>query len=128
LFGLENQQDGEMKKFPYDELQYLHQELSSLEKQLEIWGIDMTTFISDDKKWNVFLRTLNAIGEIMRELPAEIIEHFPEIPWQVINENLENQVSQDLVVEIEKIWDVLVDSIPSLLEAINEILVSGEIE
>ena len=74
------------------------------------------------------MRTLNAIGEIMRELPAEIIEHFPEIPWQVINENLENQVSQDLVVEIEKIWDVLVDSIPSLLEAINEILVNGEIE
>jgi uncharacterized protein with HEPN domain len=117
-----------MTRFPHDELKYLRQEILTLEKQFEIWGFDITTFISDDKKRNVVLRTMNAVGEVMRELPAEILERFPEIPWQAYTEDWENLASQDMVGKFEKIWSVLVDSIPSLLEAIDELLVSGEIE
>ncbi len=47
-------------------------------------GMDYHSFLHDDKTQSAVIRKLEIIGEAVKQLPAELLENHPHIPWKQI--------------------------------------------
>lgn len=87
-----------------------------------IYGLSFGEFKHDYKTVDAVIRNFEIIGEAARNLPVEIKEKYPEVPWSEMY-LLRNKVSHEYFgVDYEIIWDVASNYLPENLLQIEEIL------
>lgn len=87
-----------------------------------IYGLSIIEFKHDYKTVDAVIRNFEIIGEAARNLPVEIKEKYPEVPWSEMY-LLRNKVSHEYFgVDYEIIWDVASNYLPENLLQIEEIL------
>ena len=87
-----------------------------------ICGLSFIEFKHDYKTVDAVIRNFEIIGEAARNLPIEIKEKYPEIPWSEMY-LLRNKVSHEYFgIDYEIIWDVASNYLPENLLQIEEIL------
>ncbi len=47
-------------------------------------GVDFDGFLANDMRAYATIRALEIIGEAVKQLPTELREKYPEIPWRAI--------------------------------------------
>ena len=85
-------------------------------------GFDFAMFKSDYKTVDAVIRNFEVIGEAAKNLPIELKEKYPEIPWQEMY-YLRNKVSHEYFgVDYEIIWDVATNYLPDNKLQIDKII------
>lgn len=87
-----------------------------------IQGLTFTVFKHDYKTIDAVIRNFEVIGEASKNIPNEIKEKFPTIPWEEMY-LLRNKVTHEYFgVDYEIIWDVAANYLPGNKIQIDEIL------
>ena len=85
-------------------------------------GIDFEDFEDNIEKQYAVTRALEIIGEAARNIPAEIQERCPQLPWKEMI-GMRNIVSHEYFgIDNEVIWRTVKEDLPPLCETVTTIL------
>ncbi len=104
---------------------YLADILLAMDRIAEyIDGYDFISFKRDYKTVDAVIRNFEIIGEASKNLPIEIKEKYPDVPWQEMY-YLRNKVSHEYFgIDYEIIWDVAINYLPENRQQIEKIIES----
>ena len=97
--------------------------IESAEKILQYTkGISFEVFSKDNKTVDAVIRNFEIIGEASNLLPDEIKDKYSEIDWHRIR-GFRNRIVHDYFgVDLQIIWKIIFDQIPSLITEITKII------
>lgn len=85
-------------------------------------GLDRDAFVADGLTYDATLRNIQLIGEAATNIPAEVRDSFPEIPWRAIV-GVRNRLAHSyLHISDVVVWSIVQDAIPSMLPQLHAIL------
>ena len=75
-------------------------------------GYDFITFKQDYKTIDAVIRNFEIIGEAAKNIPPEIKEQYPNVPWNEMY-SLRNRISHVYFgIDYEIIWDIITNYLP----------------
>ena len=87
-----------------------------------IEGLSFDRFKKDYKTVDAVIRNFEIIGEAAKNIPVEIKDKYPEVPWAEMY-LLRNKVSHEYFgIDYEIIWDVALNYLPENQKQIEGIL------
>jgi uncharacterized protein with HEPN domain len=90
-----------------------------------IEGLTFTDFKKDYKTVDAVIRNFEVIGEAAKNIPIEIKDKYPDIPWNEMY-LLRNKVTHEYFgVDYEIIWDIATNYLPDNKKQIERILKNG---
>ncbi|OYT59517.1 hypothetical protein B6U81_05955 [Thermoplasmatales archaeon ex4484_30] len=97
--------------------------LDAIEKIEEfVAGMNYVEFIKDDKTTSAVVRKLEVIGEAAKNIPQDVREKYPEVPWKEMAKIRDRLIHGYFVVDHEIIWNVIKGELPLLKPKIKDIL------
>ena len=84
--------------------------------------IDHDEFIEDRKTQSAVIHQLLIIGEAVKRLSDDFRTDHPEVPWSLIARTRDILVHHYEGIDIEQVWRIAVNDLPSLLESIANLL------
>ncbi len=90
-----------------------------------IEGYDFERFVNDRKTVDAVLRNLEIIGEAARNIPDEVRERYPSVPWRRIVGLRNVVVHHYFGVDLSVVWVIVSSQLEELKEEIEKI-VEGE--
>ncbi len=108
-----------MKKDPQIYLQDIITSIHDIEIFIE--GMSYAQFSKDKKTLNAVIRSLEVMGEAVKNLPAGFKNKHPEIPWKKIAGMRDKLIHEYFGIDIEIIWQVIEEDIPSIKPKIKKL-------
>ena len=85
-------------------------------------GMDATSFAADEFTVDAVLRNLMVLGEAARNVPSEVRDAHPEIPWSRMV-GLRNIVAHVYFgVDLENVWKIVSENVPPVRPALEGLL------
>ena len=102
-----------MKAGERDSLLYLEDiALSMARVQEYIQGINFQEFKWDYKTVDAVIRNFEIIGEASKNLPKELKDKYPTIPWEEMY-RLRNRISHEYFgIDYEILWNIAIEHLP----------------
>ena len=116
-----------MKRTYLDYLEDIHEAMTVACRFVE--GMDYASFVDDRRTNFAVIRAIEIMGEAAKNVPADVRERFPEIPWQDMSRMRDKIIHSYFGVQLEVVWDTVSADIPSTLPAVKnclEVLLSEE--
>jgi uncharacterized protein with HEPN domain len=85
-------------------------------------NINYEQFKSDPKTQDAVLRNIEIMGEAVKKLSEIITSRYPEIPWKNISGTRDKLIHDYFGVNIDIVWDIVINDIPNLHLKIRNIL------
>ncbi len=86
-------------------------------------------FVNNPILQRAFVRSIEIIGEAVKNLPMEFRNSYPAIPWKRIAGTRDILIHEYFGIDYELVWKVIKESIPPLRKEILNILANlGERE
>ena len=85
-------------------------------------GLDENSFLHDEMAKRAFVRSLEVVGEAVKQIPAEIRDRYPEIQWKLIAGMRDKLIHEYFGVDHEIVWDAVVNKIPKLSATVRKML------
>jgi uncharacterized protein with HEPN domain len=78
--------------------------------------IDMSFegFVKDDKTASAVVRKIEIIGEAVKQLPSEVKDRFPEIPWASMAKSRDKMIHFYHGIDYEIVWEIIKKELPPL--------------
>jgi len=87
--------------------------LSMSRVQEYIHGLDFQHFKWDYKTIDAVVRNFEIIGEASKNIPKDIKDKYPQIPWEEMY-RLRNRIShEDFGIDYEILWDIAKNHLPA---------------
>lgn len=103
---------------------YLHHILDETIYLLNVVeGVDLEAFQADETLSRAVVRSLEIIGEAVKKLPNDFKESNPHVEWRKMAATRDRLIHGYFSVDLEIVWDIVVNKIPSLHEEIKKLLV-----
>lgn len=80
------------------------------------------TFLEDETLKRAFCRSLEIIGEAVKQLPDSFREQYPAIEWRKIAGMRDRLIHNYFGVDYDIVWDAVVTEVPRLNTKVEEIL------
>ncbi|EKD37589.1 MAG: hypothetical protein ACD_75C01076G0003 [uncultured bacterium] len=87
-----------------------------------IQGMSYEQFGADKRTLNAVLRSIEVIGEATKNIPDEIRDRYPAVPWKEMAGMRDKLIHSYFGVDNEAVWLVVKDRIPSLRPVIEQII------
>ena len=85
-------------------------------------GLNKKDFINDQTLKRAWVRSLEIIGEAVKQLPPNFRTDYPEIEWRKIAEMRDKLIHNYFGVDYDIVWDAVINEIPHLEQKIMQIL------
>jgi len=82
---------------------------------------DQTSFLEDELHYDATLRNIELIGEAATNIPIEIREANPEIPWRQIIATHNRIIHGYLGIDDNVVWSIITEEIPDLLDLLQKL-------
>ena len=105
-----------------DDRLYLTHILEAIEKIQRYTADGRDEFFGDPRTQDAVLRNFEIIGEATKHLSQETRNKQPDIPWKQIAGFRDVLIHDYMGVDIEEVWNVVENSIPPLLSAVQDLL------
>jgi len=79
-------------------------------------------FAGDKKTLNAVLRSIEVIGEAAKNVPDEVRDKYPDIPWKEMAGMRDKVIHFYFGVDKEVVWSVVKDRIPAIRPPIEKML------
>ena len=79
-----------------------------------------TAFLTDETLKRAFVRSLEIIGEAVKQVPDEFRTAYPQVEWRKMAGMKDKLIR--LGVDYELVWDIVQSKIPNLKTAMEEIV------
>jgi len=84
--------------------------------------LDFSQFIKDRKTYDAVIRCIEVIGEAAKNVPNEIRNRYPAIPWRDMAGMRDKIIHSYFTVDLEAVWLVVTEEIPRLKPLLLKIL------
>lgn len=84
-------------------------------------GMSQEQFAADDKTLDAVIRNLEVIGEAVKQLPTDIRDQAPTIPWTRIAGFRDLLIHQYFGVDVDIVWNILQTKLDELDSAAKNI-------
>ena len=85
-------------------------------------GISCSAFLADETLKRAFVRSLEIIGEAVKQIPDEFRSVHPLVEWRKMAGTRDKLIHDYLGVDYELVWDIVMSKIPDLRRAMVEII------
>lgn len=85
-------------------------------------GISREAFLTDETLKRAFVRSLEIIGEAVKQIPDDFRARYPRVEWRKMAGTRDKLIHDYLGVDYELVWDIAQSKIPELRKAMVEIL------
>lgn len=85
-------------------------------------GISREFFLADETLKRAFVRSLEIIGEAVKQIPDDFRARYPQVEWRKMAGTRDKLIHDYLGVDYELVWDIAQSKIPELRKAMAEIL------
>ena len=109
-----------MSRNPRDFLLHIRDETEYLMSASK--GLTKNTFVEDETLKRAFSRSLEIIGEAVKQLPSSFRKQYPEIEWRKIAGMRDRLIHHYFGVDYDIVWDAVITEVPRLNIKIREIL------
>ena len=102
---------------------YLNDMLENAEKALSfVEGMEFDDFQKDDKAVYAVIRAFEIIGEAARQIPENVREANPDIPWREIT-GMRNKLTHEYFgVNMKVVWRTVKEDLPVIIPALKEMI------
>lgn len=98
-----------------DPLVYLEDILEAIAKAQEfVRGLSREEFLTDDKTAYAVVRALEIVGEAAKQVPPELREKAPQIPWRDMAGMRDKLIHSYTSVDIEVVWRTVTEEVPRI--------------
>lgn len=85
-------------------------------------GVDKATFLQDETLKRAYVRSIEVIGEAIKQIPPPLQQKYPEIEWRAIAGMRDRLIHSYFGVDYEIVWDVITTKLPALEGDIQRIM------
>lgn len=103
----------ELFKHIFDEIVFLESETRTISKEV---------FLKDEKTQRAFARSIEIIGEAVKNISSDVIIKYKEVPWRNIAGMRDKLIHGYFSVDYEIVWDVAKNIIPEFKNQMIKIM------
>lgn len=103
----------ELFKHIFDEIVFLESETRTISKEV---------FLKDEKTQRAFARSIEIIGEAVKNISNDVIIKYKEVPWRNIAGMRDKLIHGYFSVDYEIVWDVAKNIIPEFKNQLIKIM------
>jgi len=85
-------------------------------------GITFDDFVKDDKTTSAVIRKFEIIGEATKQIPDELRQKYPTIPWKEMAGMRDRLIHFYSGVDYKLVWDTIKNRLPQVKPLIKKIL------
>ena len=89
-------------------------------------GLDQEAWLADGLIYDATLHNIQIIGEAATQVPDDVQEAHPEVPWRAIIGTRNRIVHAYMGISDSVIWSIIEDAIPALLPQLRSLLETYE--
>jgi uncharacterized protein with HEPN domain len=103
---------------PY--LHHIHTETQYILGRVQ--GLEKETFLHDETLKRAFVRSLEIIGEAVKQLPNDLKQRYSHLEWRAMAGMRDRLIHGYFGVDYDIVWDVVSNKIPALQREVERIL------
>ena len=84
-------------------------------------SMEYDEFVKDEKTHYAVVRCIEIIGEAVKHIPDPVRQKYPQIPWKDIAGMRDKVIHSYFGVNLERVWLVVKDDIPTIKPLIKKV-------